>query len=78
MPREQIPLRPILVRYKCDSCGIGYPAPTGVMLLGDPPQFPHRCPHCEEEMVFTEKYPTVPYSSEGELLDLDHYVQESY
>ena len=78
MPREQMPLRPVRVDYKCDKCGAGYMRPTGVLLTSNPPQFPHRCNNCDAHQNFTEKYPTVRYAAEGELLDLDNYTQQTW
>lgn len=52
--------------------------PAGIMLASNPPQFPHRCSKCDAEQVFTEKYPTVRYAEEGNLLDLDRYTQQTY
>lgn len=77
MPREQKPLRPIRVDYRCDKCGEGYYRPAGIMLSSNPPQFPHACSKCDDRMTFTEKYPTVRYALEGELLDLGKYEQQT-
>lgn len=70
MPREQTPLRTIQVDYRCDKCDTGHMRPTGVMLMSDPPKFPHCCTECDALMTFTEKYPAVTYVFEGERLDL--------
>lgn len=77
MPREQIPLRPIRVDYRCDKCGEGHYRPTGIMLMSNPPKFPHACAHCGDSQTFTEKYPTVRYAAEGGLLDLSQYTQQT-
>ena len=77
MPREQRPLRPVQVDYRCDKCGDGYYRPEGAMLLSDPPQFNHNCTECGDQKTFTEKYPTVRYCKEAELLDLENYKQQT-
>lgn len=46
--------------------------------MSNPPIFPHTCIHCGDQKSFTEKYPTVRYAEEGELLDLDNYVEQTY
>jgi hypothetical protein len=78
MSREQIPLRPIQIDFRCNACGIGFMRPQGNILMSNPPLFSHACNHCGEEETFQEKYPTVRFAKEGELLDLDNYVQQSY
>ena len=75
MPREQQPLRPIQVDYRCDECEKGYYRPVNTMLLSDPPQFEHFCTECNHKQTFYEKYPTVRCAREGELLDLESYKQ---
>jgi DNA-directed RNA polymerase subunit RPC12/RpoP len=76
MPREQQPLRPIKVDYRCDACGKGYYRPTRGLLLTAPPKFPHECTECGDKQTFLESYPTVRYAREGEGLNLDQYVQQ--
>lgn len=54
---ELIPYRVELI---CD-CG-GQMLPTGVILLSDPPQYPHRCNKCgKEETCWDSKYPYIEY-----------------
>lgn len=77
MPREQRPLRPIWVDYRCDACDTGHMRPTDVMLMSSPPQFPHRCDACDAPGTFTEKYPTIKYAEEGDLLNLNNYRQNT-
>ena len=77
MPREQMPIRPIQVDYRCDLCNVGFYRPNGINLTSMPPQFPHKCTKCGDEKTFTEKYPAVRYAREGELLDLDEYLQQT-
>lgn len=77
MALEQTPIRTIQVDYKCDECGKGHYRPVGHMLMSSPPQFPHNCNNCSHAQTFTEKYPTVRYALESELLDLDNYKQQT-
>lgn len=77
MSREQTPLRTVRVDYRCDKCDTGHMRPTGVMLLSNPPKFPHRCTECDALQTFTEKYPTIQYAEEGESLNLNNYRQNT-
>ncbi|WP_020474525.1 hypothetical protein [Zavarzinella formosa] len=47
------------VRYQCDDCGIGEMAPTGIMFMTHPPQYPHKCDKCGTERTFAERHPKV-------------------
>jgi hypothetical protein len=76
MPREQTPVRPVQIDYRCDACGEGYYRPTGIMLTSSPLQFPHICNKCGDTKTFIEKYPTLRYVLEGTLMDLNNYKQE--
>lgn len=76
MPREQKPIRPIQVDYLCDKCGVGYYRPVSAQLMANPPQFPHECTDCDDKKTFTERYPTIRYAWEGQLLDLEKYTQQ--
>ncbi len=75
MAREQLPLRPIQVDYKCDQCGKGYMRSQGLANLTSPMSFPHKCNECGHKQTFYEKHPTMRYAKEGELLDLDNYIE---
>lgn len=77
MGLEQTPIRSIKVDYKCEECNKGYMRPTGLMLTSNPPKFPHKCNICDHEEIFYEKYPTIRYVLEGEILDLDNYEQQT-
>jgi hypothetical protein len=77
MARIQTPVRPIQVDYQCEKCDDGRMRPTGQTLMSDPPQFPHKCTNCENTITFNEKYPTVRYALEGELIDFDNYKQQT-
>jgi len=78
MPREQTPLRPIQVDYRCDECSKGYYRPNGnSMLMSSPAKFEHSCDNCGHSQTFTERYPTVRYAREAELLELENYQQQT-
>jgi len=75
------PIRPIRVDYKCDKCNVGYMRPNGKMIHAIYTsqyrvEFVHICTHCGVDQKFTEKYPTVRYAREGELLDLNNYTPQ--
>ena len=74
MPREQKPLMTIQVDYRCDKCYEGYYRPTGINLLSNPPQFPHACTYCGDAITFIERYPTLRYMREGEMLNFEIYT----
>jgi len=80
MPRIQRPVRPILVDYICDKCGKGSYRHSGTdnmkVLWSNPPKFPHECTECGDRKYFIEKYPTIRYAYEGEVLDLENYEQQ--
>jgi len=77
MPREQTPIRPIRVDYRCDECREGFYRPTGALLMTSPPKIPHECNVCHHKQTFTERYPTIRYSKEGEIIDLKNYQQDT-
>ncbi len=64
MSETSTPLRPVSIDYLCDACGIGHMRPTGIMLTSHPPQFPHRCDHCDAHQNFDVRYPHVRYEEE--------------
>lgn len=47
----------ILVEYVCDECQQGLMRPNGVMLMSNPPQYPHQCTNCGSTKVFYNQYP---------------------
>jgi hypothetical protein len=75
MPREQKPIHPILVDYRCDECNTGFYRPHGNMLMCHPPKFGHECDNCGDKQTFLEKYPVIRYTAEGTLMDLTNYVE---
>jgi hypothetical protein len=75
MGLEQYPMRPVLVDYRCDSCNAGYMRPSGsINFKNGSAVVPHKCTACHTVVEFSEKYPTIRYAREGELLDLKNYV----
>ena len=50
-----------LIHLICDECG-GKMLPTGIMLLSDPPIYPHKCNICNTSIEIREfKYPKTMY-----------------
>jgi DNA-directed RNA polymerase subunit RPC12/RpoP len=74
----QLPIRPIQISYECDACKEGSMHYTGQHDFSDinNPTFTHECTKCKVQMLFKEKYPTVRYAKEGELLDLSQYTPQ--
>lgn len=61
---ELFEVKPVGVKYKCATCGVGKMLPTGVHnWVCDPPQIEHKCDHCGEKIVLNEKYPLIRYQS---------------
>lgn len=48
------------IKAHCDVCG-GDLLPTSVMLMSNPPKFPHKCNWCNREEVLNDKYPKLVY-----------------
>lgn len=61
MPIEEHQITTHELDYRCDSCGKGNLRPTGVMLLSDPPKWPHACTECGAQQTFDTKYPAFVY-----------------
>ena len=76
MPREQTPLRPIKVDYRCDSCQRGHYRPTGMTLTSYPAKYPHACDQCVARRTFSECYPLIRYTFEGGQLNLSDDYKE--
>lgn len=43
----------------CDECVGGELLPTGAMLPGDPPKFPHKCNACGVGVTLPHHYPVL-------------------
>ena len=55
-------IKPVGIKYVCDNCDEGEMLVSGnIMLMTDPPKFPHKCNVCDFEKNFTTKYPFVTY-----------------
>lgn len=62
MPAKDVEVKMFETKYMCDTVGCnGELKPTGVMLMTEPPQFPHKCPICKSEQTFFNKYPLLSY-----------------
>lgn len=52
----------VKVDYRCDVCNQGNMQIAGsIMLLTQPPQFPHVCDKCGHSATYPERYPAVRY-----------------
>jgi len=50
------------VELICDACGQGLMKPTGTMIGGWPPKFPHQCTEClATNNYLLEQYPKTVY-----------------
>lgn len=54
-------VKPVGVKYICDSCGEGEMIYTGDIIFSDPPKFKHTCSNCDINQNYSEKYPLVRY-----------------
>ena len=45
------------VDEKCPVCNNGYMRPTGIVLMSNPPMYPHKCTNCDYEQTYNVKYP---------------------
>lgn len=57
MPRNEVPAEAVIIDYICDACGNGHMLPSGMILLSDPPKYPHECNKCGAAQTFGTKYP---------------------
>ena len=48
------------VTIECEKCGVEM-FPTGVTLMSDPPQYPHKCDKCGNTVNMMEIYPRIEY-----------------
>jgi hypothetical protein len=54
-------VRPVFIKYICDTCGEGEMAFKGIVLTSYPAQYPHSCIKCGQEQTFFKQYPTLEY-----------------
>lgn len=57
---KSTPAGVFIQRAYCDVCGEEL-EPEGMMLMTDPPQYPHKCTGCGAEEILQERYPKVSY-----------------
>lgn len=53
------PVREYIVHAMCE-CG-GEFIPGDMVLMSDPPQYPHKCNKCGTSATFNKKYPSIEY-----------------
>lgn len=58
---ETFAVKPVGVKYICDSCRKGEMLPTGKNYWSNPPQFEHECNQCGGKINLEEKYPLIRY-----------------
>ena len=57
-------VKPVGIKYVCDRCNEGEMQVSGsIMLMTNPPKFPHKCNICSFEKNFTVKYPYIAYKT---------------
>lgn len=59
MKETTIELKTYKVRATCE-CG-GEFLPTGIVLMTNPCQYPHKCNSCGKEETFLVQYPKIEY-----------------
>lgn len=59
MPKIETPVGWVLEEYVCDACGKGKMIPTGMTLMSQPAQYPHRCDTCDAHQNFKARYPNL-------------------
>lgn len=57
MARIEKPAVQYIIDELCDACGAGFMRPTGVLLMSDPPKYPHRCTACDAHKNYTIQFP---------------------
>jgi hypothetical protein len=55
MKEIKLPVYNYIVRATCE-CG-GEFEPTGMVLMSNPPKYPHTCNKCGKEEIFVKKFP---------------------
>jgi len=74
MPLIQTPVKSIRIDYKCDNCNKGFYRTLDNVFNTNSPHYIHECTECGHQKSFNERYPTIRYIAEGELLNLDEYI----
>lgn len=58
---------PVMQRLYCDKCDTEMMA-EGQTIMTNPPQYPHRCPNCQNQFVSIGKmYPNVDFRENPDL-----------
>jgi len=47
------------VDERCNQCLHGYMRPTGIVLISNPPQYPHKCNKCNHTQTYGVQYPYI-------------------
>lgn len=63
MPERKKEVRTFQVTMSCEKCGAGEMQPTGVALMSNPAQYPHRCDQCGHAQSFERTYPYIAYQA---------------
>ncbi|WP_025911977.1 hypothetical protein [Priestia flexa] len=63
MPKEYYDIKPVGVKYICDSCEEGELEYTGIISDHSIPLFKHKCSECGEIRSFELKYPTIEWTN---------------
>ncbi|MEH7457717.1 hypothetical protein V7183_10890 [Bacillus sp. JJ1127] len=59
---QHFEVKPIGVKYICDTCQKGEMLPTGNNnFMVNTPQFEHKCNNCGTKIKLTDKYPLIRY-----------------
>lgn len=62
---KKIEVRSFEISYICDRCNEGTMIYTGVTLMSNPPQYPHRCDTCFNTQNLKNIYPRIHYEPLG-------------
>lgn len=54
-------VKTIKVYMQCNVCEEGSMIPTGSVRMSSPPQYEHRCSHCDEVACYHVRYPEIRY-----------------
>ena len=52
-------VRTLEVAMRCKACGLGEMFSTGITLMSNPPQYPHKCRACGAEETLLRRYPYI-------------------
>jgi len=66
MSEKKQKIETYIVTYTCDLCKLGTMIPTGIVLMSNPPKYPHACGICKAEAVLAYRYPKHVYETINE------------